>query len=202
MKRHHTVDKFGRYSASAAVRLDEYGKHVHVGNKRLRFVADPIDPLDSANKRYVQRYYTSNSKYNRLDKRVKDLQDELSKLAATVMIPDSNSWNARGLKITNVGAGEKMEDVSRLSQTCTYDVNVDNFKCGNRYFNLVENSANEPVVISVSDSVSGEVELAEYKNTLKKVIPTHMLRWRGGELVTGDGKKIAWNEQQKKFVIN
>lgn len=198
MKRHHSIDKFGRYSGSAVVRLD--GKHVHVGNKRLKYVADPVDPYDSANKRYVQRYYTSNSKYNRLEKKVKDLQDELTKLTSTVMVADSVSWDARGLKITNVGAGDKMEDVSRLSQTCTYDVNVDNFKCGNRYFNLVESSANEAVIISVNDN--GIVELAEYKNSQNKIKPTHMLRVQGDELVTGDGKKITWDEQKKKFVIN
>lgn len=203
MKRPHTVDKFGRYSGASAVTLDGQRKHVHVGNRRLRFVSEPVDVTDAVNKRYIQRYYVSNAKHNKLDKRIKDLQDELTSLKNSVMVQDSakSSWDARGLKITNVGIGEKLEDVSRLSQTCSYDENVGNFKCGNRYFNLVETSANEPVVIIVSDTVSGDLELAEYKNPTQKLRPSNMIRWDAGLLVNGKGQKITWNETVKKFEI-
>ena len=109
-------------------------------------------------------------------------------------------WDGRGVKIANVGGGEHQDDVSIISQTCTFDSTVMNFKCGTRYFNLVENSANEPLIYSTTDS-SGNYILAAFGSDKEEIVPSYTLKWDKNKQTVTDksGKEVVWNEKDKHF---
>ena len=109
-------------------------------------------------------------------------------------------WEGRGIKIVNVADGEQLNDVSTINQTCTFDSTVMNFKCGNKYFNLVENSANEPLVYSTTDS-RGDQILAAFGSDKVEVVPSYTLKWNKNKQTVTDisNKEVVWNERDKHF---
>lgn len=202
MKRRHTIDKFGR-TLTHAYRLDDDAVHIDVGNKRLRFVADPVDSHESVNKRYLERLHIP------LEHRVKLLESKIKQLQVTpaaageclMLSADKKSWDAKGLRIGNVAAAEQMEDVSRLSQTCTYDSKENKFKVGTQYYDLVVNTAEEPAVVATKYTTFAPLEFTAYKRPSKPLIPTYSTRWKSDENKMVDSKnlEIVWNEVDKKF---
>lgn len=203
MKR-HMIDKFGRTLMHAYKLDDNDSAHVDVGNKRLRFVADPVDSHESVNKRYLERMYIP------LEHRVKLLETQMKQSGAggaaaasecLMLSADKKSWDAKGLRIGNVAAGEQMEDVSRLSQTCTYDSTENKFKVGPQYYDLVVNTKDEPAVVATRYTSFAPLEFTAYKQPNKAVIPTYSARWKPDSKKMYDSKnlEIVWDEANKKF---
>lgn len=206
MKRHHTIDKFGR-SAQFSFEGDA---HINVGNKRIQYVADPLEPHETVNRGYLENNFVANASHTSLEARVKNLEalakslaskgksDESLKLSA-----DGKSWDARGFKIANAGLAEELTDVSRYSQTCSFDESIQNFRCGTRTFDLVESSANAPVVVATRVSAFGPLELTEYKNPFKIVMPSSIVRWRPDteKLTDGYNQELQWDAKKKKFTF-
>ena len=136
---------------------------------------------------------------NNLMKKINKYIDET--LATCMRInEDRTGWDGKNLKIQNVKRGEVLSDVSVLEQTCTFDSNVLNFKCGNRYFNLVENSANEPLVYFTTDSHGRQI-FAAYGTDKHEVIPTTGLKWDQVERKLYDYKlrEVVWNHYDYHF---
>lgn len=183
MKR-HTIDKFGAVSLSSAFRQDELktddpaSSHEHVTR----------DYLDS-------RQYVTSDNYLKLSQRV----DELNKEDRSLITLDGNDLDMGGRRIKNVLSGINWNDVSIIGQTCTYDETVGNFKCGTRYFNLVENSANCPILCGNLNE-SGEVTLGEY-GTKTEVKPKKLLYYEPNsfKLTDNNGTEIVWDETKKRF---
>lgn len=206
MKRRHAIDKFGQMLSHSFKFDSESAAHIDMGNKRLRFVADPVDAHESVNRGYLDRHYIP------LEQRVQQLENVIKQIQTTpaaaagasdclTLSADKKSWDARGLRIANVAAAERMEDVSRLSQTCTYDGKVKKFKVGALYFDLVESTSNEPAVVASKYTRSAPLEFTAYKNPTKALIPTYSARWKPDDKKMVDYKnlEIVWDDVGKKF---
>lgn len=199
MKR-HSIDKFGSI-LTQSYKFDDDAAHIDMGNKRLRFVADPVDLHESVNRGFLDRLLIP------LEQRVKQLESLINKQPAAAAVSDDciklsadrKSWDARGLRIANVAAAENMEDASRLSQTCTYDEKLKQFKVGDKVFDLVVSSNKEPVI--VASKISSFVEFTAYKKPFSAIIPTYSARWKTDEKKMTDSKnlEIVWDEVGKKF---
>lgn len=192
MKLRSTIDKFGRVG-----RPISYDEHVDFNNKRLRFVADPVDSHESVNRGYVERNFVGQTMHKSLEERV--IQLELLVNRCICLTEDGKSWDARQLRISNVAAGDQLTDASSCSQTCSYDDSIKKFRCGNRTFNLVESSANEPVVVASRVSNFGPLELVEYNNPLNIIMPSHILRWDDEKVTDGNRQDVVWDEAKKQF---
>lgn len=202
MKR-HAIDKFGSTILTSVNLRTDADNHYSLGNKRLRFVAEPQEPHETVTKGYLERLFASNAEHEKLSKRVGELSERPRKGEAgeeTGLIKlDGTDLDAGGRKITNVKPGVNFNDVSTVAQSCTYDESVGNFKCGSRYFNLVENSANCPVLCA-KYSESGEVTLSEYgKETIVK--PKALLYYEPNsfKLTDNAGTEIVWDQDRLRF---
>lgn len=201
MKR-HSIDKFGR---THTFRIDNEALHIDMGNKRLRFVGDPVESHESVNRRYLERLHIP------LEQRVRLLESQIKNYAGggggggssecMSLSADKKSWDAKGLRISNVAAAEQMEDASRLSQTCTFDEKVKKFKVGTRHFDLVETTSKEPVIVASRFTSFAPLEFTAYKNPSKAIIPTYATRWKADEMKLFDAKnlEIVWNDATKAF---
>lgn len=208
MKR-HSIDKFGRI-LTQSYKFDDDAAHIDMGNKRLRFVADPVDLHESVNRGYLDKLYIPlEQRVKHLENLIANQQPTAASAAAAVNVSDDciklsadkKSWDARGMRIVNVAAAENMEDASRLSQTCTYDDKSKNFKVGNKVFDLVETSVKEPVIVSSRLSSFGPLEFTAYKKPFTPIIPTYSARWKTDDqkMVDSRNLEIVWDEKSKKF---
>lgn len=195
----HVKDKFGNSLLFQRSRLEtvlEDTEHVNVGNKRLRYVADPEEEHDSVNRGYVELFYVEKSKHEELVNRVNGLEEQMKKCLQ--LTDDRTAWDAKNKKIGNVAAGDSFGDVSTFDQTLTYDRSVMNFKTGDIYFNLVESSANKPVLTATTDS-AGDLIFAPYGSELE-VIPNKSIRWDYRYQIAHDQNgEIVWDETVKRF---
>lgn len=191
MKRRHVLDKFGHSLSQEpmlSLALDESGSHYNADNKHVRFLPDPIEDHDAVTKSYLERFW---------ERKIKELTESKS----LRLNKDKTAWDAEGLKIINTAPGDKLTDVSTLEQACTYDEGIKSFRCGLKTYNLVENSANNPIVVTTRLSAFGPLELAEYHNVLSPIHPTNYAMWDflRNELVYDKHNQLVWDEGKKKF---
>lgn len=205
MKR-HTIDKFG-HALSNSLKLDNDATHIDMGNKRLRFVADPVDEHESVNKAYLDKHYIP------IEQRVKQLETRLLHLTATPsttqftasdflsLSADKKTWDAKGLRITNIATAEQLEDASRFSQTCTYDEKTKKFKVGIKDFDLVISTTKEPVVVASRYTTFAPLEFTAYKHPTKALIPTYSARWKDDvkKMFDSRNNEIVWDNVSKQF---
>lgn len=71
MKR-HSIDKFGSI-LTQSYKFDDDAVHIDMGNKRLRFVADPVDLHESVNRGFLDRLLIP------LEQRVNGLESLITK---------------------------------------------------------------------------------------------------------------------------
>ena len=193
MMQRYVKDKFGHVlSHPQPMEVDE-----EVVSSGYRSVAKAVS------RDYLEKYYVSKVEHERLmmelSQELRSYVDDALKLCMQ-LTSDRSSWDGRNLSITNVAEGEALSDVSIIKQTCTYGSSVMNFKCGNGYFNLVENSTNEQVVCFTTNH-DGEQIFAAYGEDKREVIPTTALKWHREKQALTDfkNKELVWDEVNQKF---
>lgn len=209
MKR-HPRDKFGRvlcgpqrisYRHHQPLVLDVGGAHFNVRYKRLRYVAEPEESHDCVTKGYVESNFVSVKSLHDLDERIKLLETKSEHSDCLKLDATKQFWDAKGFKLSNVGAGLSSTDASVLSQICRYDESGGNFKCGTRIFNLVETSADEPVLTGGTNRLK-DVIIKTYGSD-REYVPTSSLRWTEslGKVFDYMGREIVWDPTGKIHVI-
>lgn len=184
--------------------LDSTGTAFDARNKQIRLLANPkvvndAVTVDFINKRVVSRvmHNTLNNRVEKLETALKDLESKCLRLN-----PAGDAWDSKNLRLTNTAPSQEMNDVSTMSQTCTYDPNIGNFKCGNRTFNLVESSANTPIVTFTVDS-KGMSHLSMYNDPSGNPIhPSDFVRWNfdSQTMLDAFNKEIVWDSSLNKMI--
>ena len=181
--------------------LKKMGKEFDEVKSKFDNLSASMDPLKKDTILQLER---ENTKIIELVQKVKNIADgayntctRLQEEISNCMQLDGNEnvWNARGKKIGNTKSGTTFGEVSTFDETLTYDSEIKNFKTGARSFNLVETSANRPVVVALHNH---QTTLVEYE-TEQKVKPNGFLLWEGGKLSDNDGQEVVWNEVEKRF---
>lgn len=198
MKRRHVLDKFGHSQESHSLPLDVSGTHFNADYKHVRYLADPVEDHDAVTKSYLDEFWKIKKQ---------ELEEELSRKGKQGgggflgLNDEQTAWDAKGLRVTNAASGDKSNDLSVVGQACTYDESIKAFRCGLKTYNLVETSANNPVVVTTRLSAFGPLELAEYDKPDQPVMPTNYARWEpdSGQLVFAKHKQLVWDEKNKKF---
>lgn len=218
----HVKDKFGNsllLQRTPLTTLSDVKEHVDVGNKRLRFVADPEEEHDSVNRRYLEEWYVKRKKHNELLHRVETLEQEklayvdverfeglvsrvckLEKAKQTCLQlnKDGTMWDAGNRRITNVVAGESNGDASTFEQSLTYDEKSKNFRAGDKYFKLTETSADKPVITAMVNEHK-DIVYVGYGTDIE-VPNTKLIRWNPRRKVAYDAdEEIVWDEVTKRF---
>lgn len=111
----------------------------------------------------------------------------------------NNNWDAEQKRIQNVSPGVELSDVSTVAQSCTYDSEFNNFRCGTRTFNLVQSSSNCPILCAKYNN-EGVATMSDYE-TQQEVRPRNLLYFEPNTFKLKDhiGTEIVWDEQRKRF---
>ena len=182
-------------------RLKQMGKEFGEVKTKFENLSASMDPLK---KDTIVQLKRENTKITELIQNVKNIADGAHNTCTRIqeeishcmqLDGDENTWNARGKKIANARSGTTFGEVSTFDETLTYDSGIKNFKAGERTFNLVETSANRPVVVALHNH---QTTLVEYE-TEQKIKPNGFLMWEGGKLSDNDGKEVVWDEVGKRF---
>lgn len=186
-----------------SLNLDVSDRYFDARNKQIRQLADPVDNSDSVTLNFFNKKGTPRQTHNALHNKVTRIENSLKKLESECLRVNSvgDAWDAQNRRITNVAPSQEMFDASTLAQTCTYDVNINNFKCGNRTFNLVENSSNTPLLILSTDA-NGMSHIAVYGNPDSIQYPSDFIRWNFDvdTMVDAYNKEIGWDSGVNKMV--
>lgn len=203
----HVKDKFGNSLPLRRAHLTSVREeHVDVGNKRLRFVADPEEEHDSVNRRFLERFYVKRESYNTLSDRVKAVEalvSRVTELEKTIkkclqLTADETYWDANNRKITNVSRGDTSGDVTTFSQTVTFDCKTKQFRVGGKYYNLTETTPERPV-LTAQVTADREIVYVAY-GTDTEIPPSKALRWnRKTKLLHDRHHEIVWDEDVKLF---
>ena len=223
MKR-YIIDRFGHALATQSSTLDdeerslpridpstsvdrEYLEKYYVTKTELNnaiFTKEYLDQTyvtkaEAIDTQYLEKNYVTKTS---LIEMLTDLREYVNtKLEKCLQInSEGTGWDCKEVKLIHVGEGLLPTDASIVSQTCTYDVEIMNFRCGNKYFNLVEHSANEQIVCFTTNE-DGEQILAAYNSGRMEVKPTAILRWNEKQQVLKDykDKEVIWDERKSHF---
>lgn len=172
-------DKFGNpLFPHTLSRYREHLEHYDVGNKRLRFVADPEEEHDSVNRRFLDRFYVRREEIDELVNRVNVLESVLSQ----------NKTVIDAMKSELVSAQES------IKQSLTYD--GDMVKFNGKEFKLLINDPKRPFIVADPKLFSG---LAVYGGENLEYRPRHLVYWAHGLQITSIGSKFVWDQEHKRI---
>jgi len=156
----------------------------HTGSRDAR-----VSAVESSASTLLARVGQLESDIKTIDTNVKD---------ECIRLDVDGRWDAKNKVICNTAAGTSHDEVSTMAQTCTYEESVDNFRCGTKYFDLVQNSTRRPIVYAKWEGEGYQLKLY---GTNKEFFPVWAVRYdvRWHHFEDHQSREIAWDEKNKRF---
>lgn len=175
-------------------------------------VAPGVDPTDVVTMSQI----VTKQEHDQLQKITSDIQTTSLCLQQSSESDSKKSWDGKSRVISNVAPGVEPTDVPIMSQVLVYDENKKQFKCGDKYFNIVIDDESHNVICEDLDNPENRSGLKYYKSGLE-FKPRYGVYYYNGFLLSHNGFRFGltsgnefietiydggnwWRRQNKKSV--